>query len=117
MGASDSERSPAEVGPLHAGAFLRWIRDLHLYAGLFISPCVLVFAVSVFPLVEAWLPVAPTSSAVESSVSDLPLPSNLSQLCGRERIDALRPSLDRAKVRLACTCWSSSGCSPARVCC
>ena len=32
------------------------IRDLHLYAGLFISPFVLVFAISVFYLVHAWVP-------------------------------------------------------------
>ena len=31
-------------------------RDLHLYFGLFISPLVLVFAISAVFLVHAWLP-------------------------------------------------------------
>jgi hypothetical protein len=77
----------------------RWIRDLHLYAGLFISPFVLVFAVSVFFLVHAWLPGASTSQpGALRTVSELPLPSNLEQLSGRERIDALKPVLARAGV-------------------
>jgi hypothetical protein len=33
--------------------FYRWIRDLHLYFGLFISPFVLVFSVSVLFLNHA----------------------------------------------------------------
>lgn len=36
--------------------FYRLTRNLHLYFGLFISPFLLVFAVSVFFLVHAWLP-------------------------------------------------------------
>jgi uncharacterized iron-regulated membrane protein len=38
------------------GQFYRLIRDLHLYFGLFISPFVLVFSVSVFFLVHSWMP-------------------------------------------------------------
>ena len=34
----------------------RWTRDLHLYAGLFVSPFVLVYAVSAILLVHAYLP-------------------------------------------------------------
>lgn len=34
----------------------RWTRDLHLYAGLFVSPFVLVYAVSALLLVHAYLP-------------------------------------------------------------
>src|SRR5258708_6738864 len=37
-------------------------RDLHLYLGLFICPTVLVFAVSVFFLVHAWIPGASKQS-------------------------------------------------------
>ena len=37
-------------------AFYRWTRDLHLYLGLFISPFVLVYAVSAALLVHAALP-------------------------------------------------------------
>lgn len=75
-----------------------WIRDLHLYAGLFVSPYILVFAVSVFFLVHRDLPVGRGGPSVERIVTDLPLPANLNQLSGRERIDALRPALDRAGV-------------------
>lgn len=78
--------------------FSQWIRDLHLYLGLFISPFVLVFALSVFFLVHAWLPKAASNPARPRTVSDLPLPANLDQLSGRERIDALKPALDRAQV-------------------
>jgi hypothetical protein len=34
----------------------RWTRDLHLYAGLFSSPFVLLYALSVIFLVHSWLP-------------------------------------------------------------
>jgi len=74
------------------------MRDLHLYFGLFISPFVLVFAVSVFFLVHNWLPKAVPNPAGARSVSDLPLPANLDQLSGRERIDTLKPALDWAQV-------------------
>lgn len=74
------------------------MRDLHLYAGLFVSPFVLAFALSVFFLVHHWLPKALPNPAGGRSVSDLPLPANLDQLSGRERIDALRPALDQAQV-------------------
>ena len=35
-------------------AFYRWIRDLHLYFGLFISPYVLIFAVTTIMLNHRW---------------------------------------------------------------
>jgi uncharacterized iron-regulated membrane protein len=38
------------------GRFYRLTRDLHLYLGLFISPFVLVFSVSVFFFVHSWIP-------------------------------------------------------------
>jgi hypothetical protein len=68
------------------------IRDLHLYLGLFISPFVLVFAISVCFLVHAWLPKASSDSA--RVVSNLALPRDLEKLAGRERINALRPALE-----------------------
>jgi hypothetical protein len=76
----------------------RCIRDLHLYTGLFISPFVLVFAISVFFLVHNWLPKASVGPAGARSVLDLPLPANLEKLSGRERIDALKPALEAAHV-------------------
>ena len=39
-----------------ARSVYRWTRDLHLYAGLFASPFVLVYAVSVILLTHAYLP-------------------------------------------------------------
>ena len=78
--------------------FADWMRDLHLYAGLFVSPFVLVFAVSVFFLVHRALNPAPADSTKSRVVTDLPLPPNLDQLSGRARIDALRPALDHASV-------------------
>ncbi len=71
-------------------------RDLHLYLGLFVSPFILVFAVSVFFLVHAWLP---QSSAPERRiVSDLTLPAGFEKLKGREQFDAARPLLAQAGV-------------------
>ena len=45
----------------------RWIRDLHLYLGLFVSPFVLLFAVSVFYLNHGKLFPATTSSGLFES--------------------------------------------------
>ncbi len=81
------------------GRLHRLVRDLHLYVGLFVSPFVLVFAASVFFLVHAWLPEARPDPARARAVSDLPLPAGLDELSGRERIDALRPAIERAGVR------------------
>jgi hypothetical protein len=69
-------------------------RDLHLYAGLFISPFVLAFSVSVFFLVHSWIPGTAERAAPPRSVSGVPLPKNLDRLSGKQRIDALRPALD-----------------------
>jgi hypothetical protein len=66
---------------------------------LFISHYVVVFAASVFFLVHAWLPGADTGQPRTRIVTGLPLPANLNPLSGRERINALRPALDQAKVR------------------
>jgi hypothetical protein len=79
--------------------FYRLIRDLHLYLGLFISPFVLVFSVSVFFIVHSWLPrIAPETSTTRV-VSALPLPGDLQKLSGRPLIDALKPILEKAGVR------------------
>jgi hypothetical protein len=74
-------------------------RDLHLYFGLFVSPFVLVFAISVFFLVHSWVPgTAGSQNGASSTASDLRLPPNLDQLSGRERIETLRPALDQIGV-------------------
>ena len=67
-------------------------RDLHLYIGLFLSPFVLIFAVSVFLLVH------PQRSQQEKrppdrTASDLPVSVEIERLSGREQVAALRPAL------------------------
>jgi hypothetical protein len=75
----------------------RLTRDLHLYIGLFLSPFVLVFAVSVFPLVHP-ARTRPADPARMRTVADLPVPDGIEQLNGRPLAEALRPLLDRAGV-------------------
>ncbi len=81
------------------GRFYRVIRDLHLYLGLFSSPFVLVFAISVFFLVHAWLPKIGSVTSTTRAVSALPLPVDLQMLSGRPLIDALEATLGKAGVR------------------
>jgi hypothetical protein len=81
------------------GRFYRLIRDLHLHLGLFISPFVLVFAISVFLLVHSWLPRIASETSTTCVVSALPLPGDLQILSGRPLIDALTPTLEKADVR------------------
>jgi hypothetical protein len=81
------------------GRFYRLIRDLHLCLGLFVSPFVLVFAISVFFLVHSWLPRITSETSTTRIVSALPLPGDLQKLSGRPLIDALKPTLEKADVR------------------
>src|SRR5207302_11111300 len=78
--------------------FYRIIRDLHLYLGLFISPFVLVFAISVFFLLHSWLPRIASETSTTRVVSALPLPQDLTTLSGRPLINVLRPALEKADV-------------------
>jgi len=80
------------------GRFYRLIRDLHLYFGLFVTPFVFVFAISVFFLVHAWLPKIAAETSTTRVVSALPLPGDLQMLLGRPLIDALKPTLEKAGV-------------------
>ena len=80
------------------GSFYRIIRDLHLYLGLFISPFVLVFAMSVFFLVHSWLPKIGSVTSTKRVVSVSPLPEGLQTLSGRPLIEALKPVLEKAGV-------------------
>jgi len=81
------------------GRFYRLIRDLHLYFGLFISPFVLVFALSVFFLVHSWRPRIASETSTTRVVSALPLPGDLQTLSGRPLIEALKATLEKAGVR------------------
>lgn len=75
-------------------------RDLHLYAGLFISPFVVLFAISVFALVHP-SGSAPSGSTVRRvrSVQNLQVPAGVEALSGRARVDAVRSLLDQAQLR------------------
>jgi hypothetical protein len=74
-------------------------RDLHLYVGLFLSPFILVFSVSVFYLVHglAQRP-APAASDALRSVANLSVPPDIARMQGRARVDALRPVLEQLGV-------------------
>ncbi|MEO8595472.1 MAG: PepSY-associated TM helix domain-containing protein [Candidatus Solibacter sp.] len=74
------------------------VRDLHLYSGLFISPLVLVFAVSVFFLVHAWIP-GSSAAPAKRTAGDLPIPAGVELLTGRAQVAALRGVLDRLGVK------------------
>ena len=80
------------------GRFYRLTRDLHLYLGLFISPFVLVFSITVFFLVHAWIPRFTPETANTRLVSALALPADLQKLSGRPLIDALKPTLQNINV-------------------
>ena len=75
------------------GRFYRLTRDLHLYLGLFISPFVLVFSISVIFLVHSWSPKFAPETTRTHVVTAMALPTDLSKLSGRPLIDALRPIL------------------------
>ena len=80
------------------GRFYQAVRDLHLYLGLFISPFVLIFAISVFFLVHAWLPKPGSGASAPRIVHDLVLPADLENLSGRSLIDALQPVFRSVRV-------------------
>jgi hypothetical protein len=80
------------------GQFYRLTRDLHLYLGLFISPFVLVFSVSVFFFVHSWIPKLSPDATRTRVVSSLNLPTALAKLSGRPLIDALKPILESMNV-------------------
>ena len=68
-------------------------RDLHLYFGLFISPFVLLFAISVIFLVHLWLPGSSEPPSIRAA-QGLAIPEKLDSLKGREQVNALRGVLD-----------------------
>ncbi len=77
--------------------FYIFTRDLHLYLGLFISPFVLVFAISVFFLVHAWTP-GTAGEASARRMRNIPLPDSVYNATGRDQVEALRPVLAKLGV-------------------
>lgn len=75
-------------------------RDLHLYIGLFLSPFVLVFAVSVFYLVHGLaLRPSPGPSDPSRTVANVQVAPDIGGMQGRARVDALRPVLEQLDVQ------------------
>ncbi|HWQ54582.1 MAG TPA: hypothetical protein VN442_12935 [Bryobacteraceae bacterium] len=70
--------------------------DLHLYAGLFLSPFILVFAISVVYL--AHFRISPEAAGPPRIVTGLPVVRNLEQLTGRDQVIAVRGLLDHVGV-------------------
>ena len=73
----------------------RYLRDLHLYFGLFISPFILLFAASVFYLNHAKLIVG-TQPA--ETYRGLRLPDGFDRLKGREAVDRAREILPQVEA-------------------
>ena len=86
-----------QIGDASMKRFYVLIRDLHLYFGLFISPFVLLFAISVLSLVHSWIPGASKETSVRT-VSDIPIPEGVDKLSGRQQVDAVRVVLDRIGI-------------------
>ncbi len=74
-------------------------RTLHLYLGLFISPFVLVFAITVFFFAHSWLPRFGPETSTTRTIAAFPLPEGWPSLSGGLLIDALKPALATAGVR------------------
>jgi hypothetical protein len=76
--------------------FYRWTRDLHLYVGLFISPFVLLFAVSVFFLNHA--KVATDKATSVETFHSLAIPDGIEGSQGREAIARAQAILSQVGV-------------------
>ena len=73
-------------------------RDLHLYAGLFISPFVLLFALSVFALVHPTDAASDAAAKTARTVPNVYIAAGIEGLAGRARVDAVRETLERIGV-------------------
>lgn len=80
-----------------AKAFYGWTRDLHLYIGLFLSPFLLVFAVSVFFLNHARAP-APGPPSSMAEVRGVRVPADIEAAQGPERVQLAREVLSQLGI-------------------
>ena len=69
----------------------RWLRDLHLYLGLFVSPFVLLFAVSVFYLNHGKL--GPDTPPPPETFHNLRIPDGFDRLKGRDAVERAKTIL------------------------
>ena len=74
----------------------RWLRDLHLYFGLFISPFILLFAVSVFYLNHGKL--LPGAEPTPDAYRNLKIPDGFDRLTGREAVERATAILPQVGV-------------------
>ena len=74
----------------------RWLRDLHLYFGLFISPFILLFAASVFYLNHGKLVVGIDRQA--QTYRDLEIPDGFNRLKGPEAVQRAKVILPQVGV-------------------
>ena len=74
----------------------RWLRDLHLYFGLFISPFVLLFAASVFYLNHGKL--LPGADAPAVTYRDVNVPEGFDRIKGREAVERAKALLSQVDV-------------------
>ena len=75
-------------------AFYIWTRDLHLYLGLFVSPFLVLFALSVF-FVNHVPPSPPGSATTTATFRDLRVPGGIEQAKGMERVELVRQILSK----------------------
>ena len=76
--------------------FYQWSRDLHLYAGLFISPFILLFAASVVFLNHGRLP--PDLPSTVRTFQDVLVPRGLESASGREAVNLAREILPQLGI-------------------
>jgi hypothetical protein len=74
----------------------RWLRDLHLYFGLFISPFILLFAASVFYLNHGKL--IPGGEPPADAYRDLIIPDGFDRLKGRQAVERAKALLAQLEV-------------------
>ncbi len=74
----------------------RWTRDLHLYLGLFVSPFVIAFSVSVLFLNHAKVNTA--AAIVVTTFRDVAIPAGLSSARGRDAADRARAIANQVGV-------------------
>jgi hypothetical protein len=86
------------VAKLFPKAVYVWTRDLHLYAGLFLSPFVLLFALSAVFLNHNWRPGPLKPASVKRTVTGLRLPEGLERSEGMDRVQKVRQLLPQIGV-------------------
>jgi hypothetical protein len=76
--------------------FYRWTRDLHLYIGLFVSPFVFMFAISVLFLNHAKVDTTAVDSA--AMAHEIQIPAGLGEANGRQAVDLARQIVKQVGV-------------------